>query len=362
MTTTQPSTTNDPAAIDPDDVERFVHTIIGDLGAAMSAVLIHIGDRLGLYQAMGDSRPVTPTELAARTGLAERYVREWCHNQTAAGWLSYDPAGTFTLPAALALLVADPSAPSFLLGGFDFVASAWADEELTVEAFRSGSGIGWHEHDHRLFSGTERFFRPGYQAHLIGEWIPALDGVRERLDKGGRIADVGCGHGAATIMLAEAFPACSVSGFDYHDESITRARQLAAEHGVAERTRFSVASAEQISGDYDLICLFDCLHDMGDPISVARHLRESLTPDGTLLLVEPVAGDRPEENHHPLGRLMYAASTMICTPASLAQPGALGLGNQVGPTRLTELLHQAGFGHARLAARTPVNLVFEVRA
>ena len=356
------TTTQDPIAIDPDEVDHYVNAIVGDLGAAMSAVLIHIGDRLGLYRALGDGAPVTPAELAGRTGLAERYVREWCNNQAAAGWLVYDPtAATFRLPPSLALLVADETAPSFLLGGFDFVASAWADEELVVDAFRTGTGIGWHQHDHRLFVGTERFFRPGYQAHLVDEWIPALDGVAARLAQGGRIADVGCGHGAATILLAQAFPQCTVAGFDYHPASIERARELAAEAGVADRVRFAVAGADEVSGEYDLVCLFDCLHDMGDPVGVARHLREVVAPDGTLLLVEPAAGDRPEENHHPLGRLMYAASTMICTPASLAQPGAAGLGNQVGASRLSELLHQAGFGHAEVVAQTPVNLVLEVR-
>jgi SAM-dependent methyltransferase len=348
--------------LDPAAVEHFLHQVVGDLGAGLSAVLIQIGGRLGLYQAMGDSQPVSSSELADRTGLAERYVREWLHNQAAAGWVRYNPVTSeFTLPAEHALLVADESAPTFMLGGFDFVASSWADEERLTEAFRTGAGIGWHEHDHRLFTGTERFFRPGYQANLVEAWLPALDGVLEKLRSGARVADVGCGYGAATILLGTSFPASTVTGFDYHQGSIASARRRAQEAAVSDRVQFEVAGAVDFTGDYDLVCLFDCLHDMGDPVAAARHIREQLTPDGTLLLVEPRAGDRPEDNHHPLGRLFYAASTMICTPGSLAQDGALGLGNQAGPARMTALLHEAGFSQVRLATETPVNLVFEAR-
>ena len=362
-TSTQDRSSATPEALDMTKVEDFLHSVVGDLGAAMSAILIHIGDRLGLYRALGDSRPVTPADLAQRCGLAERYVREWLHNQAAAGWVTYDPAaGTFTLPAEHAILVSDETAPTFLLGGFDFVASAWADEPTVTDAFRTGNGIGWHEHDHRLFSGTERFFRPGYQANLIGSWLPALEGVTGRLESGARIADVGCGHGAATILLGESFPRSTVVGFDYHQESISAARARATEAGIADRVTFQVAGAKDFGGVYDLVCLFDCLHDMGDPIGAARHVREQLAPGGTLLLVEPQAADRPEDNHHALGRLFYAASAMICTPASLAQEVGLGLGNQVGMARLTEILQQAGFTHVRLATTTPVNLVIEARA
>ncbi len=358
MTTTSPA-----AALDPAEIEHFMHQVVGDLGAGLSAVLIHIGDRLGLYRAMGDSAPVTSAELAERTGLAERYVREWLHNQAAAGWVAYDPeTRAFTLPAEHALLVADETAPTFLLGGFDFVASTWADEDTVMDAFRTGAGIGWHQHDHRLFTGTERFFRPGYQANLVASWLPALDGVVERLERGASVADVGCGYGAATILLGEAFPNSTVIGFDYHDGSIASARARAAEAGVADRVTFDVAGAKDFPGTYDLVCLFDCLHDMGDPVGAARHVREHIAPGGTLLLVEPAAADRPEDNHHPLGRLMYAASTMICTPASLAQEVGVGLGNQVGFTRLREILEQAGFSGVRLATTTPVNLVIEARA
>jgi SAM-dependent methyltransferase len=356
-------TETQPVALDMEKVEHFMHQVVGDLGAALSAVLIHVGDRLGLYRAMGDAQPVTSPQLAERTGLAERYVREWLHNQAAAGWVTYDAAGaTFTLPAEHALLVADESQPTFLLGGFDFVASAWADESTYADAFRTGTGIGWHEHDHRLFSGTERFFRPGYQANLVSSWLPALDGVVARLESGAKVADIGCGHGAATILLGESFPKSTVVGFDYHDGSIAAARSRATEAAVSDRVTFQVAGAKDFTGVYDLVCLFDCLHDMGDPVGAARHVREQLAPGGTLLLVEPAAADRPEDNHHPLGRLFYAASSMICTPASLAQEVGLGLGNQVGLARLTEILHEAGFSHVRLATSTPVNLVIEARA
>ncbi|MGZ4673340.1 MAG: class I SAM-dependent methyltransferase [Ilumatobacteraceae bacterium] len=360
MTDTQTAPTAAP--LDMAEVEHFMHQIVGELGVAMSSVLIHVGDRLGLYKAMGDSTPVTSAELARRTGLSERYVREWLHNQAAAAWVRYDAdSRTFTLPAEHALLVADETQPTFLLGGFDFVASSWADEETTTNAFRTGEGIGWHQHDHRLFSGTERFFRPGYQSNLVDAWLPALDGVVDRLRAGARVADVGCGYGAATILLGSAFPNSTITGFDYHEASITSARSRAADAGVADRVNFAVAGAKDFAGQYDLICLFDCLHDMGDPVGAARHVRDRLTNDGTLLLVEPAAADQPEQNHHPLGRLFYAASTMICTPASLAQEVGLGLGNQVGLARLTQILTQAGFSKVRLATSTPVNLVIEAK-
>jgi SAM-dependent methyltransferase len=355
MTTTTPE-------LDMTKVEDFMHQIVGDLGAALSSVLIHIGDRLGLYAALADSEPVTSAELAARTALSERYVREWLHNQAAAGWITYDAtAGTFTLPPEHALLVADEDAPTFLLGGFDFVAAGWADEEAVVDAFRTGEGIGWHQHDARLFSGTERFFRPGYQANLVSSWLPALDGVVAKLETGAAVADIGCGHGATTVLLGSHYPKSTITGFDYHDASIATARRRAADAGVAKHVTFEVAGAKDFTGRYDLVCLFDCLHDMGDPVGAAIHVREALRPGGTFLLVEPRAGDRPEENHHPLGRLMYAASTMICTPASLAQEVGLGLGNQVGAARTTELLNQAGFTKVRLASETPVNLIYEVK-
>ena len=347
--------------IDEAKVEQFTHQVIGDLGAALSAVLIHVGDRLGLYRALSDGIAVTSAELAAKTGLSERYLREWLHNQAAAGWLTYQPDGaTFTLPAEHALLLADENSPTFLLGGFDFVAAAWADEQTLTDAFRTGDGIGWHQHDDRLFTGTERFFRPGYQANLISSWIPALDGVVDRLEKGIAVADVGCGYGAATVLLGQAYPNSTVVGFDYHDTSIAAARNRAASAEVDNLT-FEVAGATDFPGQYDLICLFDCLHDMGDPVAAARHARQALRPGGVLLLVEPAGADHPEDNHHLLGRLFYAASTAICMPGSLAQEGRLGLGNQAGTARLTDILTEAGFTSVRVATSTPINVIIDAR-
>ena len=366
MTTSPPAPPAAPdtaaAVIDPDRAEQFLHQVIGDLGAALSAVLIHLGDRLGLYRAMGDSQPVTAAELAQRTGLAERYVLEWLHNHAAAGWVSYDPpTASFRLPPEHALMVADDTSPQYLLGGFGFAASCWADEEKLAGAFRTGRGLGWHEHDERLFTATERFFRPGYQANLVSSWLPALDGVTGRLERGISVADVGCGYGAATMLLAAAYPASTVTGFDYHGGSIDAARQRAADAGAGSNLSFATGGAADFTGRYDLVCLFDCLHDMGDPVGAARHIRAALNPGGTLMVVEPAAADQPEGNHHPLGRLFYAASAMICTPASLAQETGLALGSQAGPARLTGLLSEAGFGSVRVAAATPVNLIIEAR-
>jgi SAM-dependent methyltransferase len=289
-------------------------------------------------------------------------VREWLHNQAAAGWVSYQPDGTtFTLPAEHALLLADGDSPAFMLGGFEFVAAAWADEQTLTDAFRTGEGIGWHQHDQRLFTGTERFFRPGYQANLTSTWLPALDGVVDRLHQGISVADVGCGYGAATVLMGQTYPNSTVVGFDYHDTSIAAARARAAEAGVDANVSFELAGAVDFPGRYDLICLFDCLHDMGDPVGAARHAREALRPGGSLLLVEPAAADRPEDNHHVLGRLFYAASTAFCTPGSLAQDGQLGLGNQAGTTRLTDILTEAGFTTIRVATSTPINVIIDAR-
>ena len=364
MTTTITPDVNQTRApvIDGAKVERFVHQVIGDMGAAMSAVLVHIGDRLGLYRALGDGIPVTPTELAAKTGLNERYLREWLHNQAAGGWVTYQPEdGTFTLPAEHALLLADDSSPTFMAGGFDFVAAAWADEDILTEAFRTGNGIGWHQHDDRLFTGTERFFRPGYQASLTSSWLPTLDGIVARLDTGISVADVGCGYGAATIQLGQTYPHSTFVGYDYHDASVAAARGRAAAAGVDGNVTFEMAGAKEFGGSYDLICLFDCLHDMGDPVGAARHIKAALRPGGVLLVVEPNGADRPEDNHHALGRLFYACSTAICLPGSLAQDGQLGLGNQAGSTRLTEILSEAGFGSIRVATSTPINLIVDAR-
>ena len=259
------------------------------------------------------------------------------------------------------MALADESSPVYLAGAFDLLASVWADEEKLLEAFRTGRGLGWHEHDHRLFHGTEQFFRPGYRAHLVAEWIPALDGVDAKLRSGARVADVGCGHGASTIVMAEAYPNSQFVGFDYHDASIEQARLRAADAGLGDRATFEVASAKDFPGEYDLVCNFDCLHDMGDPAGAARHTAHALAPDGTFMIVEPMSGDSLTENMNPVGRLYYGASSVVCTPASKAQEVGLALGAQAGEKRLTDLLHEAGFSRVRRAAETPFNMILEAR-
>jgi 2-polyprenyl-3-methyl-5-hydroxy-6-metoxy-1,4-benzoquinol methylase len=348
--------------LDAAKIARFRTRVIDDLAASAAAVLIRLGDRLGLYRAMADGKAVTSAQLAVRTGLAERYLREWMHAQAAGGWLTYDPAtDTFTLPAEHAVVIADRDASTDMLGAFDWIPGLWADADALEQAFRTGAGIGWHQHDERLYAGTERFFGAGYRINLIASWLPALDGVLERLTAGARIADVGCGYGAATILLARAFPDSQLVGYDYHEASVATARTRAAEAGLTN-LRFDVGTAEDFDGTFDLICLFDCLHDMGDPLAALTHIRGALADGATLMLVEPASHDRAQDNHRsPLGRLFYAISTMICVPGSLAQAGGQGTGNQLGPARLTSLMESAGFGRVRLAVVSPVNLVFEAR-
>ena len=349
--------------IDDAKLEAFVGQAVVDMGAAISGLLLHIGDRLGLYKAMAGAGPVTSSTLAARTGTAERYVREWLGNQAAGGYVVHDPAdGTFELPPEQAMVVAEEDSPVFLGGAFESIASCYADHDLFVDAFRTGAGVGWQEHDERLFSGVLRLFRPGYAAHLVDEWLPALDGVVEKLRAGASVADVGCGLGASTIIMAQAFQRSTFAGFDIHEPSIDAARKAAIEAGVDLRARFDVATAKELPGSgYDLVCMFDCLHDMGDPVGAARRIRQALAPDGTLLLVEPLAGDGLEHNLNPVGRAFYGLSTVICTPNSLAQEIGLGLGAQAGELQLAEVLREAGFSHVRLATKTPFNLILEAR-
>ena len=350
--------------VDPQKLDAFLGKMIGDLGAAASGALVMLGDRLGLYKALAQAGPSTPAELAAATGTTERYVREWLSAQAAAEYLQYDKAsGRFTLSPEQALVFANEESPAFMAGGFSVIAALWRDEPKLTAAFQSGAGVGWHEHDTCLFRGTERFFRPGYNANLVSTWIPALDGVEAKLAAGARVADVGCGHGASTILMAKAYPKSRLIGFDYHAGSIERAKAAAEEAGVADRVEFQVAAAKDFPGPaYDLICIFDALHDMGDPVGASKHIRERLAPDGTWLLVEPFAHDDLSENLNPVGRLFYSASTMLCTPASLSQEVGLGLGAQAGEKRLREVVESAGFTRFRRATETPVNLVFEVRA
>jgi SAM-dependent methyltransferase len=354
------STTND---IDEAALEEFMGKAVTDMGAVISAPLFVIGEKLGLYKAMAGAGALTSAEVAERSGAAERMVREWLRNQAAGGYVTYDSdTDRYTLPDEHALALADEDSPFYILGVYESIASLYADEDRILEAFRTGEGMGWHEHDHRLFRGTERFFRPGYRAHLIDEWIPALDGAQEKLERGAKVADVGCGHGASTVIMAAAFPESEFFGFDYHPESIARARTLAEEAGVADRITFEVAAAKDYPGDdYDLVCVFDCLHDMGDPAGASAHVHGSLKPDGTWMIVEPFANDRVEDNLNPVGRVFYGASTVICTPASLDQEVGLALGAQAGEARLTEVITEGGFTRVRRATETPFNLVLEAR-
>jgi 2-polyprenyl-3-methyl-5-hydroxy-6-metoxy-1,4-benzoquinol methylase len=334
-----------------------------EFGAAVNAALVVIGDRLGLYRELAAAGPLTSSELAQRTGTAERYVREWANAQAASGWISIDEAtGRYAMSTEQALMFAQPDSPAFVGGAFQIALGAAESRDHIAEAFQTGTGFGWHEHGEDVFDGCRRFFEPGYRANIVQSWIPALDGVHERLTAGGRVADIGCGQGASAIIIAQGYPRATVEGTDYHEGSIATARTLAAEAGVGDRVTFSVAAADALDpAGYDLVTCFDCLHDMGDPAAVARQVREALAPDGAWMIVEPRAGDSVGENLNPVGRAYYAFSTLLCTPSSLAQEGGLALGAQAGEARLTELLHGAGFSRVRRAAETPFNLVLEAR-
>jgi SAM-dependent methyltransferase len=346
----------------PGEVEAFIGQVVTDLGAAFSGVLVNVGRKLGLYTAMADIGACTSVALAEATGIRERYVREWLANQAAGGYVAYNgKTQTYALPPAQAMVLALDQSPIFMAPAFEVAASFWLDEEQIVEAFRSGEGLGWHAHNHRLFCGTESFFRTGYRANLVSTWLPALNGVVERLKRGALVADIGCGHGASTILMAQAFPKSSFIGQDYHEASIEAARKRAAEQDVAGNVTFEVKAATEFSGrDFDLICFMDCLHDLGDPVGALARCRRGLKSDGKVLLVEPYAGDRLEENLNPIGRMYYAASAMACTPNSLSQEVGLGLGAQAGEERLRRVAREAGFSNLRRAAQTPVNLILEL--
>jgi len=348
---------------DPAKLDAFMGKMLTDMGAAAGAALILIGDKLGLYKALAAAGPATPKALAEKTGTAERYVREWLAAQAASGYVQYHGEnGTYSMTAEQATALADESSPAFVAGAFDVIQSMFIDEPKVTAGFKSGKGVGWHEHCPCLFRGTERFFRPGYVANLVQSWLPALDGVVAKLERGAKVADVGCGHGASTIVMAKAFPKSKLTGFDYHGPSLERAQQAAKEAGVADRCTFEVAPAKSFPGTgYDLVAMFDCLHDMGDPVSASKHVREALAPDGTFLLVEPAAADKVEGNLNPVGRVFYAASTMICVPASLSQEVGMALGAQAGEARLREVVTAGGFKRFRKATSTPFNLVFEAK-
>jgi 2-polyprenyl-3-methyl-5-hydroxy-6-metoxy-1,4-benzoquinol methylase len=346
-------------------IDEFVGRFAADLAAVLHGATVVIGDKLGLYKALADLGPATPGELAAATGCDERSVREWLNAQAASAYCHHDPTtGRYHLDETQTSCLADETHPAFLAGGMSVASATHKDEGKITSAFRHGNGVGWHEHHEDLFVGTERFFRPGYVANLVTAWIPALDGVEEKVRSGGRIADVGCGHGSSTVLLAQAYPASTVVGSDYHERSIDVARKRAAEAGVSDRATFEVASASQYTGNgYDLVCIFDALHDMGDPVGALRHIRSTLAPDGTLMLVEPNAGDTVDDNLNVVGRIFYSASTTICTLASRHQAGADAacLGAQAGEARLRAIAEEAGFSRVRRATDTPFNIVLELR-
>ncbi len=350
-------------SLDMDKLFQFVFRAVEEVGATLNTALVVMGDRLGLYRALAGAGPLAPGELAQRTGTAERYVREWLNAQAAGGYVSYDPdTGRYLLPPEQAAALTDPDCPAYLPGFFQLALGSVADSPHIVDAARTGAGFGWHEHVTDVHEGCERFFRPGYNANLVSAWLPALDGVVAKLERGALVADVGCGHGSSTILMAQHFPNSVFVGSDYHAGSIQTARQRAEDAGVAGRARFEVAPAAAYDGTgYDLVTMFDCLHDMGDPVGAARHVLQSLAADGTWLIVEPAAGDRFEDNFNPVGRAYYAFSTLLCTPCSLSQDVGLALGAQAGEARIRDVVTTAGFTRFRRVAETPFNLVFEAR-
>ncbi len=357
------ATINETRPVDEERLMAFVFRAVEEVGATLGAALVVMGDKLGLYKALAGAGALTSAELAERTGVAERYVREWCNAQAAGGYVEYDPASSrYWLAPEQTVALTDSESPAYLPGFFQVALGSVLDSPRITEAARSGAGVGWHEHGHDVFDGCERFFRAGYNAHLIPEWLPALDGVVEKLERGAKVADLGCGHGASTILMAQAFPNSTFVGSDYHEGSIETARARAAAAGISERVRFEQAAAAAHPGsDYDLVTMFDCLHDMGDPVGAARHVHELLAPDGTWMIVEPNAGDRIEDNLNPVGRAFYGFSTLLCTPASLSQEVGLALGAQAGEARIGDVVTAGGLTRFRRATETPFNLVFEAR-
>ncbi len=349
--------------VDADKLNAFMGRMLVDVGAAINTSLMLIGDKLGLYKALAKGGPMTSEDLANATGTAERYVREWLAAQAASGYVAYDAAARkFSMPAEQAMVFADEDSPVFMGAVGDLVAATILDEPKIAEAFRTGKGVGWNERSTCLFCGTARFFRTSYKHHLVQEWLPALEGVVDKLNRGAEVADVGCGHGISTMLMAHAFPKSRFYGFDYHEGSIDAARASMEAAGLGERIKFEVHTAKTFPAQsYDLVCFFDCLHDMGDPVGALTHVREALKDDGSCMIVEPFANDRLEDNLNPVGRIYYAASTVVCTPASLAQEVGTALGAQAGEARLRDVARQAGFSRFRRATETPFNLILEAR-
>ena len=355
--------TLEPVALDPAKLEAFVFRAVEEVGATLNTALVVMGDRLGLYRAMAGAGPLTPAELAERCKVSERYTREWLNAQAAGGYVEYQAeTGRYVLPPEQAVALTDADSPAFLPGFFQIALGTVHDSPRIVDAAITGKGVGWHDHVSDVHEGCERFFRPGYNANLISSWLPALDGVVSKLERGAHVADVGCGHGASTILMAGAYPNSTFVGSDYHDGSIETARRRASDAAIGGRAKFEVASAATFSGsNYDLVTMFDCLHDMGDPVGAARHVREAIAPDGTWMIVEPAAGDRVEDNLNPVGRAYYSFSTFLCTPASLSQEVGLALGAQAGEARIRDVVSAGGFTRFRRAAETPFNIVYEAR-
>lgn len=349
--------------IDQNRLQTFLERAVGDLSAGYGGVMVSLGSKLGLYKALSGAGPVSARELAARAGCAERYVREWLNAQTAGGYIEYHAVSdTYELTPEQALVLADEDSPVYIPNAWQVPASMWFDEDKAIEAFRTGKGVAWGDHNGRLYCGVAAFYRNAYRGSLVSEWLPALDGVVEKLEAGITVADVGCGHGHSSILMAEAFPNSRFHGFDVHAESIAEARRNAEQANVADRVRFDTARAADYAGrNYDLICFFDCLHDMGDPLAAARHAYDALAPDGTVMLIEPFANDRVEDNRSAVARLYYAASTTLCCAHAISEGGHLVLGAQAGEARLAEVFRKAGFTHFRRAAETPFNLILEVR-
>jgi SAM-dependent methyltransferase len=354
---------DNPVQVDPDKLMDFVFNAVGEVGAALNAALVVMGDELGYYRDLAEHGPSTPPELAERTGTDEHYAREWLNAQAAGSYVTYEAdSGRYTLPPEQAIALTDENSPAFVVGLFQVTHGTIRDTPTVTQAARSGDGMGWHQHNADVHAGCERFFRPTYLANLAGEWLPQLDGVVDKLTRGGTIADVGCGHGASTIIMAEAFPNSTFVGSDYHDGSIQTAKQRAAAAGVDERVTFTESAATASpGGGFDLVTMFDCLHDMGDPLGAAKHVHDILAEDGTWMIVEPAAGDNVEDNLNPVGRAYYGFSTLLCTPASLSQDVGTALGAQAGPAKIRDITTAAGFTSFRLAAQTPFNNVFEVR-
>jgi SAM-dependent methyltransferase len=346
-----------------DKLNAFLGQVVGELGATVNAGLIVVGDRLGLYKAMAGAGQISSAELAEKTGTAERYVREWLNAQAAGGFVTYDPATKrYELPAEQAMVLANEDSPAFVGGAFELATATLKSGAQIEAAFKTGAGFGWHQHDPGVATGCERFFRPGYNANLVSAWLPALEGVEAKLRVGANVADIGCGLGASTRLMAEAYPRSKFTGFDYHKESIDLARKETAEAGLQDRAKFEVAPAATFPGTgYDLIAMFDCLHDMGDPVGAAKHVRQAIAPDGTWLIVEPIAGDKVEQNLNPVGRAYYAFSTFLCTPSSLSQEVGLALGAQAGEARIRDVVTAGGFTRFRRVAETPFNAVYEAR-